>query len=65
MNKKIEFQEEKMTLSIKEAAELTGLSVPYLYVLSAKGELPVLKVGTRCLILRNDLENWLKSKRRS
>jgi len=52
----------KIAVTIHEAAELTGLSVPYLYALSAKGELPVSKVGARVVILRSELETWLKSK---
>lgn len=54
----------KMTLSIQEVSKLTGLSVPYLYALSSKGGLPVTKVGSRCLIFRDDLEAWLRSKSR-
>jgi len=53
---------EKIALTIHEAAQLSGLSVPYLYSLSARGELPVSKVGTRVLILRSELESWLRSK---
>lgn len=64
MNNNSHNQERRITLSIKEAAELTGLSVAYLYAMSASGELPVSKVGSRCLIFRDDLEKWLRSKRR-
>ncbi|NIQ15712.1 MAG: excisionase family DNA-binding protein [Candidatus Dadabacteria bacterium] len=55
---------EKITVSIREAAEITSLSIPYLYKLSAEGELPVIKVGTRNLIFKDELVEWLKSKKR-
>lgn len=56
---------EKISLTIQEASQVSGLSVPYLYALSARGELPVSKVGTRVLILRSELEVWLRSKIRT
>jgi len=55
----------KIALTIQEAAQLSGLSSAYLYALSARGELPVSKVGTRVLILRSELETWLRSKIRA
>lgn len=54
----------KKCLSIKEAAEFSGLSKWYLYKLSACGELPVLKVGTRVLVPIKDFVEYLESKRR-
>ena len=56
---------DKITLSIQEAAKLSGLSISYLYKLSSTGELPVCKVGTRVLILRSELEQWLHKKIRT
>ena len=56
----------KLAYTIPEIAKLTGLSVSYLYRLSSEGKLPVCKIGTRCLIISDDLNNWLKkNKRRS
>jgi len=52
----------KITLSIQEASILSGLSVSYLYKLSSNGELPVCKIGTRVLILRSELEAFLRAK---
>ncbi len=55
----------KLTYTIPEIAKLTGLSVSYLYRLSSEGKLPICKIGTRCLIISDDLNNWLeKNKRR-
>jgi excisionase family DNA binding protein len=59
---KVMERSEKISLTIQEASRISGLSVPYLYALSARGELPVSKVGTRVLILRDELEIWLRSK---
>jgi len=53
---------EKMAYTIREAAEITGLSTAYLYKLSALGKLPVCKVGSRVVILGSELDAWLKSK---
>ena len=50
---------EKMAYTIREAAEITGLSPAYLYKLSALGKLPVCKAGSRVVILRSELEAWL------
>ena len=51
---------EKIAISIKEAARLSGLSVSYLYRLSAEGKLPVSKVGSRCVIVVDDFKAWLR-----
>ncbi len=58
-------QKGKLAYTIPEIAKLTSLSVSYLYRLSSEGKLPVCKIGTRCLITSDDLNNWLeKNKRR-
>ncbi len=54
----------KLAYSIPEVAKLTGLSVSYIYRLSAANLLPVCKVGTRCLITSEDLHDWLKKNKR-
>jgi len=50
---------EKYTLSIAEAAKMTGLAKGTLYKKSASGELPVLKIGSRVLIKKIVFEEWL------
>lgn len=52
-------KEEKIALSIPEAAKASRLSASYLYRLSAKGELPVSKIGSRCVILIDVFKVWL------
>ncbi len=56
---------EKLAYNIKEVAKLTGLSVSYCYRLSAENRLPVLKVGTRCLVTPEDLKSWLQEHSRA
>lgn len=50
---------EKYTISINEAAFLSGISKSTLYKRSASGELPVLKVGSRVLIKKTGFLEWL------
>jgi excisionase family DNA binding protein len=50
---------EKLAYTIPEIAKLTGLSVSYLYRLSAEGKLPVAKIGTRCVIPYDTFKKWL------
>lgn len=56
---------ERFTMSIKEAAEYSGLSKWTLYKLSAKGVLPVVKVGTRSLVLIKEFRDLLEKHRRA
>jgi len=58
-------QKGKLAYSIPEVAQLTGLSVSYVYRLSAENKLPICKVGTRCLITLEDLNNWLQEHSRA
>lgn len=51
---------EKLTYSISEAAAVSGLSISKLYKLSARRELPLVKIGSRVLIPRWEFEAWLK-----
>lgn len=50
---------EKITISIREASKMTGISKSTLYKRSAVGDLPILKIGSRVLIKRADFEKWL------
>ena len=49
---------DKITVSVTEAAQLLGLSRPTVYKLIHRGDFPVLRVGTRTLIHRARLEEW-------
>ena len=58
-------KDEKFAYTIPEVAELTGLSVSYLYRLSSEGKLKVCKIGTRCLVTPEDLKSWLQEHSRA
>ncbi|WP_254611601.1 helix-turn-helix domain-containing protein [Paenibacillus sp. JMULE4] len=50
---------EKITLTVKEAAKLTGLSTTTIYNMCAAGQLPHTKARSRILLYRPTLEKWL------
>ena len=54
-----EAKEERLAYTIPEAAKASGLSVSYLYKLSAEGKLPVSKIGSRCVIPVDVFKEWL------
>jgi len=54
---------QKQYLSIEEASQLSGLSKWYLYKLSGKRELPMLKVSNRCLLPMEEFRSWLEKHR--
>jgi len=47
---------DSLILSVAEAAELLGVSTDLVYELTARGEIPCLKVGRRKLIPRRGIE---------
>ena len=51
----------RMTFTIREACEYTGLSRTFLYREMTGGRLRRLKAGKRVLILKTDLEDYLLS----
>ncbi len=53
----------KLAVSIAEAADVSGMSRAFLYEAMASSELKFLKIGRRRLILIVDLLEWLTSKR--
>jgi len=50
---------DKMAISIAEAAEIMGLSRPTVYQLIKRSDFPVFKIGKRTLISRSGLEAWI------
>lgn len=48
-------------ISIVEAARILGISRSTLYILIKQGRLPTRKLGKRSLILRSELEAFMKS----
>ena len=52
---------DKLAYGIDEAVDAIGVSRSKLYELIASGELKIVKLGRRTLILRAELERFLKS----
>ena len=50
---------EEEFLTVKETAEFLSLSVPTIYGLIHKGEIPVMKRSTRCDVSKIELINFL------
>lgn len=53
---------EKLAFTIPEAVAATGLGRTTIYELIKRGELPIVKVGARSLVRRQDLEAMLERK---
>ncbi len=53
--------EPEKPLTVREAAKYLTLSVPTVYSLISKGELPVKKRSKRCYFFASDLNNYLKA----
>ncbi len=49
----------KMTLSVREAAELIGISKPKMYELIREGEIPSIHIGKKIVIARQAFLDWL------
>lgn len=49
----------KMTLSVREAAELIGISKPKMYELIHSNEIPSIHVGKKIVIAQQALMDWL------
>lgn len=52
-------EEEKLTLSIEEAAKLLGIGRNLAYDRVKTGEIPVIKIGRRLLVPKKALEKLL------
>jgi len=54
---------DRLALKVKEACAVSGLGQTTLYEAMQSGALPYIKVGASRLIMRVDLEDFLKSHR--
>jgi excisionase family DNA binding protein len=52
---------ERLSLSPEEASALTGIGLTSIRQAAASGALKARKHGTRTIILRKDLEEWLQA----
>ena len=50
-------------LNIREAAELTRLTVNTLYAYTARRKIPFIKLGAKVLFRQSDLEKWIDQHR--
>jgi excisionase family DNA binding protein len=53
---------ERLTFSVTEAAIAAGVSERTFREYIARGDVPVVRIGRRVLILRSQLEGWLKDR---
>lgn len=53
---------ESLGYPVPEAAGVAGVGRTLLYEAIGRGELRARKIGRRTVILREDLENWLRSR---
>lgn len=51
---------EKMVYTVKEVAELLGISRSYAYELVKEKKLPVLDLGRRKVIPKNRFDEWIR-----
>lgn len=50
---------EKMTLSVAEASVVMGVSVPTAYRMLRQRDFPAIHIGTRWIIPKDALKEWL------
>lgn len=56
--------DEEQLLTVQDTAKFLSLSVPTIYCLISKGELPVMKRSKRCYFSKVELINYLKQGRK-
>lgn len=56
--------EQEQLLTIQQAAEFLSLSVPTIYGLVSKSQLPVNKKGNRLYFTKQELTEWVKAGRK-
>lgn len=52
---------ERIGITVKEAAELLGLSDKTVYTLTHRADFPAVRNGRKVIILRKRLESWLEA----
>jgi excisionase family DNA binding protein len=51
---------ERQTMSIEEAAKLLGIGRNNAYVAARNGEIPIIRIGKRILVLKEPLKRMLE-----
>jgi len=54
--------ENKLTISIQEAAKMLGVGIPSIKKLIDDGDFPAFKIGRRYFISREGVEQWVAAK---
>lgn len=54
--------EERLTLTVPEAARIAGIGTRTLWDLVARREIPVVRIGRRVLIVKTQLSEWLAAR---
>ena len=49
----------RLTMTVREAAGLTGIGTNKLYTLTWREDFPAIRIGRKVLIVRAGLEEWL------
>ena len=63
-NEKLQIEQSEQLLTVQQTAEFLSLSVPTIYGLIHKGELPVMKRSKRCYFSKIELITYLKKGRK-
>ncbi|MEL3973047.1 helix-turn-helix domain-containing protein [Rossellomorea oryzaecorticis] len=50
---------EKITLNVKEVAQMLDLSEDFIYKLTREKKIPHVRIGSRILFKRHSIEEWL------
>jgi len=58
---KLKMHDEKLTLTVDEAAELTGIGKNLMYEWANSKGFPMLRVGRRILIIKSKFVEWLEN----
>lgn len=52
--------EERLTLTVEEAAQMLGICSKKVYTLTHRADFPTIKLGRRTLISREGLREWVR-----
>lgn len=52
---------QKMTLTVKEMAELVGVLLPQAYKLTERSDFPLVRIGRKKLIPVDELKRWMEN----
>ena len=52
---------ERVTISVTDTAALLGVPPPTIYTLIRNKKLPVVRVGTRLLLLKSVVDDWIRT----